>query len=351
MSIVNSKLILVVVAVVALLLGAGVGYIAAPSGADDDVAAPVPGLRDAAGNLIEVSGFPQRIVSTAPSATEMLVGLGVRDYIVGISNNCDDPYLVAKDLPKTGSYNKPNSEKIIDIESDVIFIVNSNQDCVATYEKVNAAGKTAVLLYAGESVDTIYNNIRIVEYVTAGLALEMKQIFDAVADVVDSADKLKAMVTLGVYPDMDDGGLSSVWAAGENTFSDAMLNIAGGKNVLSGISGYGQVSRELLLDAPTNPEVVFVFMSVEMNEDDYDSAMDLLKNDEAWKMTDAVQNDRVYFLSGPAGNLESRASPGVTDYCQLLALYMHPDLFGDPVLPNFVGSNYPDLIDLVTPYL
>src|SRR5262245_58405291 len=59
-----------------------------------------------------VPASPQRIVSLAPSITEMLFALGVGDRLVGVCGQCDYPAAVAR-LPRVGGYVAPSAEAVL----------------------------------------------------------------------------------------------------------------------------------------------------------------------------------------------------------------------------------------------
>lgn len=66
-------------------------------------------------------GTPRRIVSIAPSFTEILYALGLGDTIVGNSNYCDYPP-DARNKTKVGDMMNPDVEKIISLHPDLVFV-------------------------------------------------------------------------------------------------------------------------------------------------------------------------------------------------------------------------------------
>lgn len=72
------------------------------------------------------SGFafcapPARIVSLAPSLTEILYNLGLKDNIVAVTNFCDYPPEVAA-VPKIGGFSNPSLEAIISVKPDIVVM-------------------------------------------------------------------------------------------------------------------------------------------------------------------------------------------------------------------------------------
>src|ERR1700722_17891607 len=68
-----------------------------------------------------LAGQPQRIVSTAPSITEMLYALGLGDRVVAVTRFCRYPP-EAQLKPKIGDYVNPNIEAIASLKADLVVI-------------------------------------------------------------------------------------------------------------------------------------------------------------------------------------------------------------------------------------
>ncbi len=62
---------------------------------------------------------PQRIVSTAPSITEMLYALGLGDRVVGVTPFCRYPPEAAR-KPKIGTYLQPDAESVMAQRPDLV---------------------------------------------------------------------------------------------------------------------------------------------------------------------------------------------------------------------------------------
>ncbi len=69
----------------------------------------------------EKTTTPRRIVSLAPSTTEILFALGLGDRIVGVTSFCDYPE-EAKKKPKIGGMSNPSLEAIITMKPDLVVM-------------------------------------------------------------------------------------------------------------------------------------------------------------------------------------------------------------------------------------
>lgn len=70
--------------------------------------------------LIASSSEPQRIVSLAPHATELLFSAGLGARVVAVSESCDFP-AAAKVLPKVSSYRGTNVEAVLALKPDLVI--------------------------------------------------------------------------------------------------------------------------------------------------------------------------------------------------------------------------------------
>ncbi|MDP2400556.1 MAG: ABC transporter substrate-binding protein, partial [Actinomycetota bacterium] len=97
-----------------------------PAEATEQAAAfPVTVIDDAA-REVTIESEPQRIVSLAPSNTEIIYALGLLDRLVGVTTYDDYPPEVA-DIEKIGDFVQPNIEAITAAEPDLILATTGVQ--------------------------------------------------------------------------------------------------------------------------------------------------------------------------------------------------------------------------------
>src|SRR5207247_11090194 len=99
-----------------------------------------------------------RIVSTAPSITEILFALGAGDQVVGDTLYCNYPE-AAKSKPKIGGFKTPNIELILALNPDLVFVNDSQTNVVAALRQT---GRIDVITLYPDSVSGIYRSIQIV---------------------------------------------------------------------------------------------------------------------------------------------------------------------------------------------
>src|SRR5204863_9710766 len=97
-----------------------------------------------------------RIVSTAPSVTEILFALGAGDQVVGDTAYCNYPE-AAKRKPKIGGYTTPNIELILALNPDLVFVNDSRRNVV---EALRQTRRIEVISLHPDSVYGIYQSIQ-----------------------------------------------------------------------------------------------------------------------------------------------------------------------------------------------
>ncbi len=195
---------------------------------------------------------PQRIVSTAPSATEILYALGLGSRVVGVTTYCHYPPEV-ESKPKIGTYLQPNFEAILAARPDLVIVVKNP---VRLAERLERMG-LRVLELSEETLPGIYASIaRVAE--AAGVAAAGQQLnrriesdLRAIADKTAQFPKRSMMFIVSRTP----GQIEGLMAVGRASYLNELIRIAGGRNIFDVTSSsYPKVSLEEVLSR--NPEVI-----------------------------------------------------------------------------------------------
>ena len=281
-------------------------------------------LVDDLGYSLALTSPPERIVSLAPSNTEILFAIGAGDKVIGVTRYCNYPYnftawIEAGNMTSIGSYRDPTIEPITALEPDLIL---STQKSLESTNNLRNLGYN-VLVLAPKNVSDVLNNILLVGRATdhykeaVAIESELRQRIDAITN--QAAD---ATSTTKVY--------NEVWAeplkaAGPETFIDEMITLAGGENIFhDAIVDYPTVSSEAIIER--NPDVM-VFPDEYMGIEHYFESMEPVKERPGWNIISAVQNDRIYEINS---DLISRAGPRLAEALEILAKMIHPEIFGQP---------------------
>jgi iron complex transport system substrate-binding protein len=195
---------------------------------------------------------PQRIVSTAPSITEMLYALGLGDRIVGVDRFSRFPAEAARKT-QIGDYVAPNLETIASLRPTLV-IIPANP--VQLRERMEAL-KLRVLELNQEGIPAIYKAVRDIGAAT-GTSAKAESIIESIRQQLGSIRArasvlrpVRMMFVVGRTP----GSLDGLTVVGQASYLNEIIEIAGGQNVFKDASaGYPRVSLEEILSR--NPDVI-----------------------------------------------------------------------------------------------
>jgi len=136
----------------------------------------------------------------------------------------------------------------------------------------------------------------------------MKDRLDSVAQTLDGLAETERPV---VFYEVWYPGVST---AGEDTFIDEIITLAGGKNLAWGISRWTNIQEEEVLER--NPDVIF--------HGHLDASTSMYAEREGWNVITAVQENQVFFVDP---DITSRTGPRVVDAVEEMARILHPDKF------------------------
>ena len=232
----------------------------------------------------------QRIVSVAPSITEILYELGLGDEVVGVTRYCNYPP-DALSKAKVGGYSDPNYEAIVMLEPDLVVILPEHEASRKDLERLDLN----ILQVNHRDIPGILNSIKTIgkECRKASKAHEI------VSDIEMRMARLKERTTglsrprvlISVGRNMGLGSLASGYVAGRDTFYDEMLSLAGGVNAYRDpVVRFPVVSAEGILRL--NPEVI-LDMVPDLKKRGWDEKM-ILREWSSVSGTDAVKNNRVH---------------------------------------------------------
>lgn len=267
-------------------------------------------LVDDYGRTIKLSKMPERIVSAAPTPTEILFAVGAGDLVVGVDDYSDYPAEVAN-ITKVGSYTL-NTEVIIGLQPDLV--VSSDLVPLSQLELLEDRGIPYVIL-ATRTLDDVLKDIRLVGILT-GHVEEAMALADALSERIDAVkaktlaeEVAKPRVYIEYYP---------YWTYGPGSFGNDLIALAGGVNIAEDASNeYPMLTSEFII--AQDPEVIvytFGYMTTTTAEE--------IASRPGWDVITAVAEGDIHPLDD---NLLSRYGPRIVDGLEQLAAILHPELF------------------------
>jgi iron complex transport system substrate-binding protein len=264
---------------------------------------------------VVLPGPAQRIVSIAPSNTEILFAIGAGDQVVGRDEVSDYPP-EALDVASIGStYGELNTEAILVLEPDLVLAATiTSPEQVQTLEVL---GIPVFLLANPEDFSGLLENIKIVGILTGhepeaeALAAGLDERIEAVTQ------KAAAAELVSVFYEVDGTDPTAPWTTGAGTFQDVLVGLVGGENIAVDIAGWGQMSLEEIVTR--DPQVVI------FGEGPWvPTTVESYSDRSGWGEIAAIVDGRVY---GIDTNWVDRPGPRLVDALEEMALMIHPELF------------------------
>lgn len=278
--------------------------------------APPDAVRDDLGRFVELEGIPGRIVSLAPSNTEILYALGLEDRVVGVTDYCDYPP-GAQQKPKVGGYSTPDIEKIVALEPDLVLATDMHEQEIIPNL---AARGLAVVALEPRDLEGVLADIHLVGRVTgteamaAQITREMEDRIDAVVKGVASAGEVPRVVYITWH--------DPLWSVGTGTMIHELMQEAGGRNIFHDIKGHKAVSLETII--ARDPQVIVAGTGHGAAKE---TPLRWARHETRLGVVQARKNGRVH---GIDADLMTRGGPRVVQALEKLASFFHPDIFGQP---------------------
>ncbi len=272
-------------------------------------------ITDSANRVVTIPAAPQRIVSLAPSTTEIAFALGLGSRVVAVDTFSDYP-AAAKDLAKIKTY-PLNLEQVIALKPDLILAA-----AIQSPDDIKKLADLKLTVVVVGSMNTTFDSVRadiaLVGQAT-GTNAQAQAINDAFKQKVDAvkATIAKAQSKPRVYWELDATDPAKPFAPGPGSFIHDLIALAGGVNVTANAkSPYAQVSAEEIIAA--NPDLII------LSDAAYGITPESVKARKGWSAINAVKNDKVLPIDD---NLVSRPGPRLADGLEAAAKLIHPELF------------------------
>jgi iron complex transport system substrate-binding protein len=272
-------------------------------------------ITDQLGRVVRLTKIPERIISLAPSNTEILFALGLADRVVAVTDYCNYPPEV-KEKPSIGGFSTPNMEEIAALSPDLILVASYHQKTVIPY--LEARGMTVFAL-APKNVNEILQAITLTGEITGAekkesqLVAEMSKRIKAITDQTNNLTEEQNPRVFYVTRS------EPLYSVGSGNLIHELIVSAGGINVFQDLSGTITVGLEAVIQA--NPQVIIT--GSQMGE--AVPALEFMKTDQRLRGIDARINSRIYEIDV---DIISRPGPRLVDALEQLAKMIHPEIFG-----------------------
>jgi iron complex transport system substrate-binding protein len=194
--------------------------------------------------------IPARIVSLAPTVTEIIFALGLSKKLVGVTRFCDRP-TAAKKIPKIGGFIDPQLEAILVRKPDLVIAIPLPSH-LSLLKTLQNRGVATIVGY-GDRISEIFNMIDFLGKVLGAsqkaikLTMSLKKELASIKNQL-AQTKLRVAIVVGTSP---------LVLAGNGTYPNELLEHLGAKSIVSTTDIAWPIwSNESLLHA--NPGIIIV---------------------------------------------------------------------------------------------
>lgn len=247
--------------------------------------------------------IPKRIISLAPSMTEILFALGLGDNIVGVTNFCDYPE-EAEEKQKIGGMSNPSLEAVIALKPDLVVMTTDGNP--KEFEERLRAFKIKTYVFRARQLNELPGGVR-----ELGAAMGVTERADRLAKDIEAAflklknqdsrpKTQKKKVLFIIWPE-------PLIVAGPGTLLDNAIRLLGNENIASGAkTSYPKYSIEEIIHQ--SPDVIII--GRRMGQDIREVSQGLLKK---ITMVPAVKNEKVFYVSDRLYRLGPRVIKGIEE--------------------------------------
>lgn len=271
---------------------------------------------------------PKRIVSLAPSVSEILGALKLQSKVVGVDALTNYPATMASIKKVSDSSGNFNVESIVALKPDLVL---SSGALSAKYNTQLMNLGLRVVDLPSPNISQTLDQILLVgrlTYTQAAAQSLVKQMQQQIAQI--KAD-VKGTPAPKVLLEIDDSTPGKPYVFGGGSFGDEMLQYANGVNIFHSNSsgdGYPQVSDESVIAA--NPQ------DIVLTEDPlYGGQVSVVYKRANWSGIAAVKSHQVYHINS---DIMQRPGPRIVEGIRCLAQVIHPDKFSE-VLPAYCSAS------------
>ena len=272
---------------------------------------------DDLGRKIFLAKAPTRVVSLAPSITEMLYAIGLNEEIIGVTEFCDYPP-AAQQKPKVG-YAQPNVEAIVTLQPDLVLATRAflRAELLAKLEQL----KIPTFVVDPESFEEIPSRIQTVGRIlnrsssADGVAMAMRQRIASIRSKMETVARVRVLYVLNSEP---------LITIGPGSYIHQVINMAGGFNIASqSTEPYPHLNMEAVLKE--DPEII-IFPIGNAEGIPLSEQQQWLR----WTSLTAVKQSRLHQISADVLN---RPGPRIVEGLEALARIIHPEVFPASVAP------------------
>ncbi len=278
-----------------------------------------PGGGDSTVVLSESPYGAARLISMAPSITEVVFDLGLGGRLAGVTRYCDWPE-AAREIPRIGGYLDPNYEAILALQPGLVLMLSEQAPRRAFFRELGIPTLTVDHSSIGGVLNSLTEIGRACGAAETAEARvnELRARLERVKKRGEGRARPRVLVTVG--RGLVQGALGDMYISGRDGYYDQLIELAGGVNAYrERTAALPSVSAEGIREL--DPEVI-VEMVPELTpggpreKDFIDSWRQIARG------VKAVESNRIHVFTG---TWAVRPGPRFIELLERMAAVIHPD--------------------------
>ena len=271
---------------------------------------------DRSGRTVIIKNEINRIVSTAPSNTEIIVDLGQARKLIAIDKHSAYIEGTPADLPLL-DFLYPDTEVLINLEPDIIIASGHNTTGSGEdpFRMLREIGIPVVYISMSESIEDIYKDIAFVaellqaEEKGEALIASMKEQIAEITQKISGIENRKT-----VYFEISASPFMMTF--GKDSFINDMITVIGARNIFENEKWLVTPGAETIIER--NPDIILT------NVNYIDNPIEEIKNRPGFNHINAVINDYIYFIDNDSS---SRPSTRVILALKQMSQAVYPEVY------------------------
>ncbi|MCL1993786.1 MAG: ABC transporter substrate-binding protein [Spirochaetes bacterium] len=257
---------------------------------------------DRSGRTVTINGPINRIISTAPSNTEIISSLGLAHKLVAIDVHSANVAGVPAGVVELDFF-FPDAEVILGLAPDLIIASGHNTTGAGAdpFLLLRQAGIPVVFIPMSNSIEDIYRDVAFVADILQAQETGERVIREMQAEIAEIAEIVRLGGTEGLPAVYFEISIApEMITLGGNSFLDDMISLAGARNIFGDESWFVMPSAEAVIQR--NPDIIFTNVTF------IDDPIGEIKNRLGFEHINAVINNRIYLIDEDSS---MRSSPRI----------------------------------------
>lgn len=243
-------------------------------------------ITDRTGRPLTIQKPISRIVSTAPSNTEIIAGLGMADKLIAVDRHSANVEGIPPNIPLLDFF-YPDAEALVKLEPDIIIANGHNATGTGEdpFQLLREMGIPVAYISMSKSIADIYEDIAFVADLLSvpaqgdALIRSMKEEIARIAESAAGAEpKRSVYFEISAAPEM--------FTFGKDSYLNDMIAVIGGRNIFENDNWIVSPSAEAIIER--NPDVILT------NVNYIEDPVGEIKTRPGFAHISAVINSRVY---------------------------------------------------------